>query len=194
MMAEPDVLLSVANLACRRGKRSVFSGISFDVQAGDALIVKGANGSGKTSLLRLLSGLGVPESGTIRRTHRCSFLGHANALKPALTVSENLGYWQGVSGASANMDVVAAFGLSAFSETPVRFLSQGQQRRVALARACTAQAPVWIFDEPTVGLDASAVDMLGALVRTHRQNGGALIASTHVDLAIGATRLLELRT
>jgi heme exporter protein A len=192
-MAAADILLSVETLACRRGGRPVFSGVSFQVHAGEALVVKGANGSGKTSLLRLLAGLAVPESGSITRTQRVSFLGHANALKLSLTVAENLRYWRGVAGASANTGVIAAFGLSALSDTPVRFLSQGQQRRVAMARACTADAHIWIFDEPTVGLDAEAVDILASLVSTHRQNGGALIASTHVDLALGATRMLELR-
>lgn len=192
-MAATDILIRVEALACRRGGRPVFSGVSFDVRAGEALVVKGANGSGKTSLLRLLAGLGLPDAGHISHTEKVSFLGHSNALKVPLTVAENLRYWRGDADASVYSDAIAAFSLSALSDTPVRYLSQGQQRRVALARACRADARVWVFDEPTVGLDADAVAILAKLVNIHRQNGGALVASTHVDLALGATRILELR-
>ncbi len=184
-------LLAVTDLACVRGGRAIFSGVSFTVAAGDALLVTGANGSGKTSLLRLLAGLGDPAAGSIQRGALVSYLGHANALKPALTVAANLAHWAGLTG-EADPAAVTALGLAPLLGLPVRVLSQGQQRRVALARTLVATRPLWLLDEPTVGLDAATVDVLAAMMADHRARGGAIMAATHVPLGLSGVATLEL--
>ncbi len=189
--AMSNSLLAVTDLACMRGGRVIFSGVSFTVAAGDALLVTGANGSGKTSLLRLLAGLGDEAVGTIHRGGLASYLGHANALKPALSVAANLAHWAGLTG-EADPAAISALGLAPLLGLPVRVLSQGQQRRVALARTLVAVRPIWLMDEPTVGLDAATVDVLSGLMAAHRARGGAIVAATHMPLGLVGAASLEL--
>jgi heme exporter protein A len=187
------VHLSVTGLACQRGHRRLFSGLSFSLAAGAAILVKGPNGSGKSSLLRLLAKLGEPESGTISHAAPAHFLGHANGLKPTLTVLENLTYWESVSGMAIRSDILSSLGVSALLDMQVRCLSQGQQRRVALARIFSARSGVWILDEPTAGLDDTTVLAVGQIMRAHLSGDGSIIAATHTDIGLEKARTLELR-
>ncbi|WP_043362467.1 heme ABC exporter ATP-binding protein CcmA [Belnapia sp. F-4-1] len=196
-------MLQAENLACRRGERVVFAGLSFKVEAGAAVLLTGANGAGKSTLLRLLAGLLAPEEGRLlwegadafadRAAHagRLRYLSHADALKPALTARENLGFfarlWGGDAGAALDQ-----LGLGPLAELPARVLSSGQKRRLALARLALAPAAIWLLDEPTVGLDAASVERLGGLLARHRAAGGMVLAATHLPLPLPSARELRL--
>lgn len=193
------------NLLCVRGERTVFAGLSFAVSAGDALILRGPNGSGKSSLLRLMAGLLHPADGTLMRDgtfvhddpegHRSSlhYVGHKDAIKPVLTVAENLAFWSGVSGGEESVDTaLEKFGLAALSGTAARLLSAGQQRRLNLARIIASPATLWLLDEPTIALDSASVSVMVDVIAAHRTSGGIVILSTHVDLGIHDAAVLEL--
>jgi heme exporter protein A len=178
-----------------RGGREVFAGLDFEASAGEALAVTGRNGSGKTSLLRLIAGLLAPAAGAIELeggeaeltlAEQCHYLGHRDALKPALSVAENLIFWANFLGgersdASAGL---AAVGLTHATHLPAAFLSAGQRRRLSLARLLTVRRPVWLLDEPTTALDATGQDMFAGLMRAHLDGGGMIIAATHAPLGI----------
>ncbi len=196
-------MLEARDLACWRGDRAIFAGLSFTLEPGGALLLLGANGAGKSSLLRLLAGLIPPAEGLLlwqgqdaladRVAHaaRLRYLSHQDALKPSLTAAENLSFyarlWGGEVGAA-----LAAVGLAELAELPARMLSSGQKRRLALARLALAPVPIWLLDEPTVGLDAASVDRLGVLLATHRAAGGAVLAATHLPLPLPGARELVL--
>ncbi|MGK7863983.1 heme ABC exporter ATP-binding protein CcmA [Falsiroseomonas sp. E2-1-a4] len=196
-------MLEARDLACWRGDRAIFAGLSFTLEAGGALLLLGANGAGKSSLLRLLAGLIPAAEGELlwdgadaladRVGHagRLRYLSHQDALKPSLTARENLEFYAKLWGG----DVAAALesvGLADLAELPARVLSSGQKRRLALARLALAPAPLWLLDEPTVGLDAASVTRLGGLLATHRAAGGAVIAATHLPLPLPGARELAL--
>ncbi len=205
-------MLSVANLECMRGDRRLFSGLSFRLAAGEILHVKGKNGSGKTTLLRAVAGLVLPEAGEIRWgdggaqrleeefLREILYFGHLNGVKDELTPFENLQ----IHGALRNMDVseahVAAvlkrMGLRRCYDLPVKVLSQGQKKRVALARLLIESATLWILDEPFTALDVSAVELLQSMLLEHVERGGMVILTTHQEMAIGSGRLqtIELGT
>ena len=199
-------MLEAQNLACRRGERLVFSGLSFAVPRGGALLLLGPNGSGKSSLLRLLAGLTPAESGRLlwdgalisddeaAYRARIRFIGHQDAVKPALTVRENLAFWGGLqeSGEKATDAALATFGLDRLGGSSSRFLSAGQRRRLALARLLLGTAPLWLLDEPTTGLDRDSVAALERAIDRHRAAGGLVIASTHVPLELAGARTLTL--
>lgn len=188
-------MLEARELACLRGERVVFAGLSFALDAGGALLLTGANGAGKSSLLRLLAGLLAPAEGTLlwqgedaladRAAHarRLRYVGHGDALKPALTARENLGFFARLQGGEVDA-ALDALGLSALAELPARVLSAGQKRRLGLARLALAPAPLWLLDEPTTGLDAASVERLGALLARHRAAGGMVVAATHLPLPL----------
>ena len=195
------------NLRCVRGERAVFDGVDFALGAGEALLLTGANGSGKSSLLRLMTGLLRPAKGTIlwrdapvaddpdAHRLRLAYVGHLDAVKPALTAAENLAFWAGLAGQAAAGPVTAAldaFGIRALADVPCRFLSAGQKRRVALARLCVRPAALWLLDEPATALDAAAQARLGEAVARHRAGGGLVVAATHSDLGLGDARSLDL--
>ena len=194
-------MLEVNHLACTRGDRTLFRNVSFKLEAGGLLHVAGANGSGKTSLLRILCGLGAPDGGEVRwrgeplRALREAYwreivyLGHANALKDDLSATENLLLNCALAGRATTADAahatLSAFGLAACAHLPVRALSQGQKRRCALARlALSAHAPLWILDEPFSALDVDAVSHLEKLMVAFIDGGGSVIFTTHQDAAI----------
>jgi heme exporter protein A len=193
-------------LACVRGERLVFENLSFRAQAGEALLLVGPNGSGKSSLLRLMAGLIAPAAGRLdwdraavgddpdAHRARVHYVGHLDALKPALTVAENLAFYAELHGCggSALDAALAAFDLEGLAATPARFLSQGQRRRAALARVLAAPAPLWLLDEPTLGLDDASLGRLAAVLSTHLDAGGHIVAATHAPIAVANARRLEL--
>lgn len=204
-------MLEVRDLACQRGEQLLFSGVSFDVGAGELLWVEGRNGAGKTSLLRILCGLSPAEAGTVRwqgesiRSTRESFCGdslflaHSNGLKDDLTIAENLRFHGRLAGIEADAeDIVSALqacGLTERRDLAVRYLSQGQRRRAALARLWLAQSrKLWILDEPFAALDAESVERLAARLGAHLEAGGLAVLTTHqeVPLPAGRTRRLLL--
>ena len=192
--------LSGSGIQCVRGGREVFAGLDFQTASGEALAVVGRNGSGKTSLLRLIAGLLVPASGRIELTggdteltlpEQCHYLGHRDALKPALSVAENLSFWADFLGGepSETAASLAAVGLDHATNLPAAFLSAGQRRRLSLARLLTVRRPVWLLDEPTTALDAAGQDMFGGLMRDHLARGGMIVAATHAPLGIESREL-----
>jgi heme exporter protein A len=196
-------MLEARDLACLRGERAVFAGLSFRLDPGGALLLVGANGAGKSTLLRLLAGLLRPEAGVLlwdgtdaladRAAHaaRLRYLSHQDALKPALTARENLLFFASLWGGDADA-ALAALGLGPLAELPARVLSSGQKRRLALARLVLGDAPLWLLDEPTVGLDAASVERLGGLLARHRAAGGMVLAATHLPLPLPGAGELRL--
>ena len=202
-MAAGQPILDVLDLACIRGDRAIFAGLSFTVPAGGALLLTGANGAGKSSLLRVLAGLlpaaggEVVLEGTPSRTDpaghalRLRYISSQDALKPALTVAENLAFYAALWGGDVP-PALEALGLSALASLPGRVLSTGQRRRLALARLALAPARLWLLDEPSLGLDAASVSRLGTLMARHRAAGGAILAATHLPLPLPDAQELKL--
>ena len=192
--------LSGSGIRCVRGGREIFAGLDFEASAGEALAVVGRNGSGKTSLLRLIAGLLVPADGTIALEggdaeltlpEQCHYLGHRDALKPALSVTENLTFWADFLGGERGDGAVSlsTVGLDHATLLPAAYLSAGQRRRLSLARLLTVRRPVWLLDEPTTALDVAGQDMFASLMRDHLARGGMIIAATHAPLGIESREL-----
>lgn len=183
-------------LACLRGERLLFRDLGFTVAPGGALLLMGPNGAGKSTLLRLVAGLLRPDAGAIRwqggdMAGQVAFVGHQDAVKPGLTAMENLALLAGVSGGDRGR-ALAAMGLDSLAHLPGRMLSAGQKRRLALARLPLSGAPVWLLDEPTLGLDVTSVARLGHMLAGHRAGGGAVLAATHLDLPLPGADTLRL--
>ena len=187
--------LTIHDLACERSERWLFKGLSFGLSASQLLLVQGGNGQGKTSLLRLLTGLGRPDAGEVRwrgepiarcrdRYHReMAYLGHANGIKDDLNPVENLRFHVALHGRpfeqAQALDTLKRLGLSRCLDLPCRALSFGQRRRVALSALLLAGASLWILDEPLTGLDVTAVALVEGLIRDHLHAGGMVVATTH---------------
>jgi heme exporter protein A len=194
--------LTATDLACIRGGRQVFSGISFAIQAGEALVITGPNGAGKSTLLRLLAGLLRPLAGALAfeggdpeltLPEQAHYLGHQDALKPALSVTENLDFWvRFLGGQSVDLTTpLANVGLAGIAGLPAAYLSAGQRRRLSIARLIAVKRPIWLLDEPTAALDVAAQAMLADLMRAHLAGGGLIVAAVHG--AIGLEKAAELR-
>ncbi|KAF4513893.1 UNVERIFIED_CONTAM: hypothetical protein B566_EDAN017574 [Ephemera danica] len=202
-------MLEADNLECVRGGRRLFAGIGFKLEAGELLFLQGKNGTGKTSLLRMLIGLLPPEAGEIRwnsqpikalsdefRAELC-YLGHLNAIKEELTPLENLLAGARLADEDLSednaLDALEQVGLAGREDLACKYLSQGQKRRVALARLVKEKRRLWILDEPFVALDTAAVDWLAGIISAHLQRGGLAVMTTHQPVSIPAGTVLELR-
>ncbi len=193
MRRVPADPLSVTDLACRRGDRLLFEGLSFGVAPGGALHLEGANGSGKSSLLRLLAGLLAPAAGTIAGGGTRGFLGHDVALKPRQRLGDELAHWARLDDGLGRLPAaMAAMNVAALAELPCRHLSSGQRRRAGLARALASGADLWLLDEPTAGLDTASVALLADAMAAHRAAGGMVVAAVHGDIGLDAPDRLRL--
>lgn len=186
--------LHAENLACRRGQRLLFAGLSLAVNAGEALHLAGANGIGKSSLIRILAGLMRPFAGAVERSGAMALLDERPALDTHLSLRRALAFWTGVDGIAPDrvQDVARAVGLDDLLDVPVRFLSTGQRKRAALARTLGQTAPVWLLDEPLNGLDTASVATVERLVADHCAAGGICVLASHQPLALPQLARLEL--
>ncbi len=189
---------SVHDLAIARGGRLLFEALSFAIASGAYGEIRGPNGSGKTSLLRAIAGFLKPRAGRIafdgveEPAIALHYLGHLNALKQAANVRAHLRYWSGLLGAGDERAALTRIGLEPIGELPVRALSQGQARRLALGRLLVAPRPIWLLDEPAAALDADGRDMLASLVLEHRAHGGLVLAAVHEPLGVEPDHVVTL--
>jgi heme exporter protein A len=206
--SDKPLLLEGIELACTRGDQSLFEGLDLRVASGDCLHVRGANGAGKTSLLRQIAGLSAPTAGRVRwnavdiakcrDAYRAALLyvGHAAGAKGELSGLENLRFAAALDGVRLSEDEAAEalgrVGLRGREDLPVRDMSQGQRRRVVLSRLVWRKAPLWILDEPLTALDAPAIALFGALLQSHVDEGGLAVVTSHQSLPVRASHVVEL--
>ncbi len=184
------MILSVTDLACARGGVTVVEGVSFELGRGEALVLRGPNGVGKTTLLRTVAGLQPALAGRIAAPEEgVAYAGHADGIKPTLTAAENLSFWAAIYGTSGIDAALGAFDLRPLADRPAQNLSAGQKRRLGLARLLVTGRWVWVLDEPTVSLDTAAVGLFAAALAGHLAAGGAALLATHLDLGIDAPTL-----
>jgi heme exporter protein A len=210
---QPMMRLAGTDLACVRGGRQVFRGLSFTLGAGEALVVTGPNGAGKSSLLRLVAGLVRPDAGRLEVEggdpeltigEHVHYLGHQDALKSSLTVRENLAFWAqflgggpakgaAATGAAAReAAALSAVGLDGLARLPASYLSAGQRRRLSLARLIAVERPIWLLDEPTTALDTLGQAMLAELMRVHLAGSGLILAAAHGPIGLDQAKELRL--
>jgi heme exporter protein A len=197
--------LSGENLTCVRGGREVFAGLNFGVSAGEALVVTGRNGAGKSSLLRMIAGLVAVAAGALTLTggddeatpgEQAHYLGHLDAVKPSLSVSENIRFWTAyLGGELAHLErALDAVGLEPLATLPAAYLSAGQRRRLSIARLVAAKRPLWLLDEPTSALDQPSQQRLAELMRDHLAAGGMIVAAAHGPIGLESPRALDLES
>ncbi|RWP62759.1 heme ABC exporter ATP-binding protein CcmA [Mesorhizobium sp.] len=196
--------LIAENLGGERGGEAVFSGINFALGKGQALIVTGPNGAGKSTLLRIVAGLLPVAAGRLlvegggedfpSVASACHYLGHQNAMKTVLSVAENLRFWRDFSGADflSAEQALAMVGLDGIGHLPFGYLSTGQRRRAAIAKLLVSRRPLWLLDEPTAGLDKASEERFGGLMREHLDEGGIIIAATHLPLGLEGAQELRM--
>ncbi len=192
------------NLRCVRGGREVFADLNFRVASGEAMVVTGRNGAGKSSLLRVIAGLvhltggqlsldgGIPEASVAEQAH---YLGHQDALKPSLSVAENLQFWAEFLRIEGSIEIIPALqavDLQPLADLPAAYLSAGQRRRLSIARLVAIKRPIWLLDEPTSALDVASQGRLAKLMRAHIAGGGMIIAATHGPIGLDNPRELQM--
>jgi heme exporter protein A len=201
-----EMHLRATNLAAIRGEQAIFSDVSFNVCAGEALIVNGENGPGKSTLLRIIAGLLKPSSGEVELNggygelsigEQCHYIGHLDALKSALSVEENIFFYGSfLAGAEASragvLDVLRQVRLDHLRALPAGLLSAGQKRRLSIARLSVAPRPLWLLDEPTVSLDLASRVELEVLAQSHLERGGLIVAATHMPISFSQFTLLDM--
>jgi heme exporter protein A len=200
------MLLIAENLAGERGGETVFANVDFSLEDGEALVVTGPNGSGKSTLLRVVADLLPAAGGSVRfegggekwptPSSASHYIGHLNAMKTALTVNENLDFWQRFAGEPALgiAEALEEVGLGHIGHLPFGYLSTGQKRRAALARLLVSRRPVWLLDEPTAGLDKASEARLSEMMERHLDEGGIIVAATHLPLGIEGVKSLDMGT
>lgn len=182
--------IAVSDLACRRGDRILFKGLSMRLASGEALQVTGSNGIGKSSLLRIVAGLAPAFAGTVETQGNIGLVDERHALDPGQPLGKALGFWQRIDGAADNE--LARLGLSDLLDVPVRYLSTGQKKRAALARLIGQKAQVWLLDEPLNGLDVHAVELAETLVAEHCTAGGIALIASHQPFRLGHMQAMAL--
>lgn len=185
--------LRITGLCCARGGVPVLEGVGFDLAPGRALVLRGPNGIGKTTLLRTIAGLQPPLAGEVSLApETLAYAGHADGVKPMLTVAENLAFWAAVHGLPDIGGALGTMNLTDLADRPARNLSAGQKRRLGLARLLVTGRPCWLLDEPTVSLDAASVTLFAGVVAAHLAQGGMALIATHVDLGLPGAGVLDL--
>ena len=188
--------LVLTDVACLRGNRLLFEGLNLALAAGEAALVTGPNGIGKSSLLRIAAGLLGPAAGRVERDGGVALVDERAALDPQLPLARALGFWARLDGRAGD-DVARGLedmGIAGLAEVPVRMLSTGQRRRAALARTIAGAAPIWLLDEPGNGLDAASLERLAAAMAAHRSGGGIVLAASHQPLGLLDARVIALGT
>ncbi len=193
--------LTLNHLACTRGDRVLFADLSISLARGDALLVRGPNGSGKTSLLRIIAGYLAPGGGAVEfggeagstAAAQLHFLGHKDGLKPPISVRDQLTFWSTLLGGTGDRDAaLTQWGLAGLADLPCGVLSAGQQRRLALARLTAVPRPLWLLDEPTSPLDEQALAVFEQAVAAHRAGGGIAVIATHRRIDVPGALTLDL--
>lgn len=186
--------LAARDLACRRGDRVLFAGLSLTLELGEALHVRGANGIGKSSLLRILAGLLPEYAGTVEREGTVALLDERPALDPLLPLGRALRLWANLDGVGflALESISDRLGLTDLLDVPVRYLSTGQKKRAAMARLLGQRAPIWLLDEPLNGLDKDAVAVVEGLTADHCASGGICVIASHQPFALSSAKTLDL--
>ena len=184
--------LSVENLACRRGDRVLFGGLSFELAPGEALQVRGANGTGKSSLLRIVAGLLRPIGGTVRYDGEIALLDGNLPLDEHLPLDRAFDFWSRIDGGGYGPGPVGLAGLSNLLDVPVRYLSTGQRKRAAILQSNTRMANLWLLDEPLNGLDAAGAEMLASDIAMFREHGGMALIASHQPFALEGLRTLDI--
>jgi heme exporter protein A len=201
--------LTATNLAARRGDDRIFSGVDFALRSGESLVLTGRNGTGKSTLIRVIAGLLPADAGSVKVTadntdisraaEAMHYLGHRNAMKRELSVEENLIFWKRFAGnfaGGSGLDVESAaeeLGLAELLHLPFGYLSAGQQRRMAMAKLLVAWRPVWLLDEPTAALDRQSDALFAQIMKAHLARGGIIVAATHQDLGLEDAKRLEMK-
>ncbi len=185
--------LRIDNLACARGGVTVLEGIEFTLAAGQAMVLRGPNGVGKTTLLRTVAGLQPAVAGRVSLPpESLAYAGHADGVKATLGVAENLAFWAAVHGLHAIEPALAAMNLTGLRDRRAGQVSAGQRRRLGLARLMVTGRAVWLLDEPTVSLDAGSVALFAAMLRGHLGQGGLALIATHIDLGLDEAQVMDL--
>ena len=185
--------VKASKICCTRGVRQVLQDVTFSLSSGDCLILRGPNGVGKSTLLRVLAGLSQPTTGRLDlNPDYVAYSGHLDAVKFQLTVAENLSFWAGVYGTITTQEVIENFGLSPLKDRLAANLSAGQKRRLGLARMALSGRKIWLMDEPTTSLDAQHTALIATSISAHCVEGGIAILSTHLDLDIPTAKTLDL--
>jgi heme exporter protein A len=184
--------MSFDNVACARGGRTLFDAVSFALSPGDAMIVSGPNGVGKSSLLRVAAGLLEPAAGSVTVAGTRALADEHPALDVTQPLAKALGFWAAIDGGDVGA-ALSAVGLAHLAPVPVRMLSTGQRRRATLARIVASGATIWLLDEPSNGLDTGSIALLEALIASHRAAGGIVVIATHQPLNLIKPQLLALQ-